>query len=242
MRLKLNERRITHSTRRYLVRRVLTMLVVLVLVASLAGCASMSRSDKGILIGGATGAVIGGAIGDASGNTALGAILGAVIGGAAGAAIGEYMDDQAEEIDADIEGATVERIGEGIKITFDSGLLFAVDKSDLSDASQVNLTELARILNKYPDTDILIEGHTDSDGAEEYNMALSERRALSVANYLIEHSVAGSRMTITWYGEMQPVATNGTVEGKQQNRRVEVAIMANDKLKAAAKRGELAGE
>jgi len=223
-------------------RRALTMLVILILVASLAGCASMSRSDKGILIGGASGAVIGGAIGDASGNTALGAILGAVIGGAAGAAIGEYMDDQAEEIEADIEGATVERVGEGIKITFDSGLLFAVDESDLSDESQVNLTELARILNKYPDTDILIEGHTDADGTEEYNMALSERRALSVANYLIEHTVEAARMTITWYGEMQPIADNETVEGKQQNRRVEVAIMANDELKAAAERGELADE
>jgi len=223
-------------------RRALTMLVILILVASLAGCASMSRSDKGILIGGASGAVIGGAIGDASGNTALGAILGAVIGGAAGAAIGEYMDDQAEEIEADIEGATVERVGEGIKITFDSGLLFAVDESDLSDESQVNLTELARILNNYPDTDILIEGHTDADGTEEYNMALSERRALSVANYLIEHTVEAARMTITWYGEMQPIADNETVEGKQQNRRVEVAIMANDELKAAAERGELADE
>ncbi len=223
-------------------KKMLTMLVTLVLVASLAGCASMSGSDKGILIGGASGAVIGGAIGDASGNTALGAILGAVIGGAAGAAIGEYMDDQAEEIDADIEGATVERVGEGIKITFDSGLLFDVDKSDLRPASQENLTELARILNKYPDTDILVEGHTDADGTEEYNMALSERRALSVSTYLIEHSVEAGRMTITWYGEMQPVADNDTVEGKQQNRRVEVAIMANDELKAAAERGELAGE
>ena len=186
--------------------------------------------------------MIGGAIGDASGNTALGAILGAVIGGAAGAAIGNYMDDQAAEIEADIEGATVERVGEGIKITFDSGLLFDVDKADLRPASQNNLVELARILNKYPDTDILIEGHTDSDGAEDYNMALSERRALSVANYLIEHTVEAGRMTITWYGEMQPVAENDTVEGKQQNRRVEVAIMANDELKAAAERGELAGE
>ncbi len=223
-------------------RRVLTVVVIITVVALLTGCASMSRSDKGILIGGATGAVIGGAIGDASGNTALGAILGAVIGGAAGAAIGEYMDDQAEEIEADIEGANVERVGEGIKITFNSGLLFDVNKSDLRPASQENLTELARILNKYPDTDILVEGHTDSDGTEEYNMALSERRSLSVSNYLIGHSVAAARMTITWYGEMQPVATNDTVGGKQQNRRVEVAIMANDELKAAAERGELDGK
>ncbi len=222
-------------------RRALTTLVALVLVASLFGCASMSRSDKGLAIGAGTGAVVGAAIGDASGNTALGAILGAVIGGAAGAAIGEYMDDQAEEIEADIEGATVERVGEGIKITFDSGLLFDVDKADLRPASQDNLVELARILNKYPDTDILIEGHTDSDGTDEYNMDLSERRALSVSDYLIEHTVEGQRMTITWYGEMQPIATNETVEGKQENRRVEVAIMANDELKAAAERGELAG-
>ncbi len=222
-------------------RRTLTVLAALVLVAALAGCASMSRRDKGLAVGAGTGAVVGAAIGDASGNTALGAILGAVVGGAAGAAIGNYMDDQAEEIDRDIEGATVERVGEGIKITFDSGLLFDVDKADLRPASQENLMELAEILNEYPDTDILIEGHTDADGSEQYNMELSERRALSVSHYLIEHGVAGTRMTITWYGEMQPVASNETVEGKQLNRRVEVAIMANDKLKAAAERGELSG-
>lgn len=220
-------------------RRALSIMLVIALVAMLTGCASMSRSDRGLAIGAGAGAVVGAAIGDAAGNTALGAILGAVIGGAAGAAIGEYMDDQAEEIERDIEGATVERVGEGIKITFDSGLLFDVDKADLRPASQTNLTELARILNKYEDTDILIEGHTDADGTEEYNMGLSERRALSVSEYLMGHDVVDVRMTITWYGEMQPVADNETVEGKQQNRRVEVAIMANDELKAAAERGEL---
>ncbi len=220
-------------------KKLLVVLLTLTLIASLAGCASMSRSDRGLLIGAGTGAVVGGAIGDASGNTAIGAILGAVIGGAAGAAIGNYMDDQAEEIEQDIEGATVERIGEGIRITFDSGILFDVDKSDLRPASKENLTELARILNKYPDTDILIEGHTDSDGSEAHNMDLSERRSRSVAGYLVEYSVTAARMTITWYGETQPVASNETLEGKQQNRRVEVAIMANDRLKAAAERGEL---
>ncbi|MCK4511951.1 OmpA family protein [bacterium] len=220
-------------------RRIVAFVLIGALAVGLLGCASMSRSDMGLLIGAGTGAVVGGAIGDASGNTAIGAILGAVIGGAAGAAIGNYMDDQAAEIEADIEGATVERIGEGIKITFDSGLLFDVDKSDLRPTSQENVTELARILNKYDDTDILIEGHTDSDGSDEYNMTLSERRARSVAVSLVQNGVNASRTTVTWYGEAQPVATNDTVDGKQANRRVEVAIMANDDLKAAAERGAL---
>ncbi len=219
-------------------RRAVTFIMIGALAIGLFGCA-MTGSDKGLLIGTGTGAVVGGAIGDASGNTAIGAILGAVIGGAAGAAIGNYMDDQVAEIEADIEGASVERIGEGIKITFDSGLLFDVDRFDLAPASKENVAELARILNKYEDTDILIEGHTDSDGSDEYNMILSERRARSVATHLVENGISGVRMTVTSYGESQPVATNDTAAGKQANRRVEVAIMANDDLKAAAERGTL---
>lgn len=213
-------------------------LAVTILVAALAtgmiGCASMSRRDTGVLIGAGTGAVLGGAIGSGSDNTALGAILGAAIGGAAGGFIGNYMDDQAEEMERDLEGAHIERVGEGIKVTFDSGILFDVDKSDLRPAAKENLVQLATILNKYEDTNILLEGHTDSDGADEYNMALSERRARSVAAFLAQQQVMSGRVTITWYGESQPVADNYTAEGKQTNRRVEVAIMANDDLKRAA--------
>jgi outer membrane protein OmpA-like peptidoglycan-associated protein len=217
-----------------MVRRLLAAVLVAALVFGVFGCASMSRRDKGVAIGAGAGAVVGAAIGGQSDNTALGAILGAAVGGAAGGIIGNYMDKQAEEMQQDLEGAKVERVGEGIKITFDSGILFDVDKSDLRPEAKANLEDLAKILNKYEDTNILIEGHTDSDGSESYNLALSERRARSVASYLAMQNVSSGRMTITWYGESQPVADNSTAEGKQLNRRVEVAVMANDDLKDAA--------
>jgi outer membrane protein OmpA-like peptidoglycan-associated protein len=217
-------------------RRILAVVVVGMLIAALSmGCA-MSARDKGVLIGGASGAVLGGVIGNQSGNTAVGAILGAVVGGAAGGIIGNYMDKQAAEMQQDIEGARIERIGEGIKITFDSGILFDVDKYDLRDQAKLNLDKLAVILNKYEDTNILLAGHTDSDGSDDYNMTLSERRARSVAGYLAANSVTSARMTVVGYGESQPIANNSTVEGKQMNRRVEVAIMANEDLKKAAEK------
>jgi outer membrane protein OmpA-like peptidoglycan-associated protein len=209
-------------------------LIVFTLAAAillLSACSDMSRQKKGLAIGAGTGAVIGGILAE---DSAAGAILGAVIGGAAGAFIGDYMDRQAAEIERDIEGARVERIGEGIKITFDSGILFDVNKADLQSAAQENLTQLSAILKKYEDTNILIEGHTDSDGSDEHNMQLSERRASSVSSYLGGHEVSTARMSIVGYGEAQPLAENTTMEGKQANRRVEIAIMANDKLKKVA--------
>jgi outer membrane protein OmpA-like peptidoglycan-associated protein len=129
----------------------------------------------------------------------------------------------------------VERVGEGLKITFNSGILFDIGSDKLKPAAQTNITELARILNKYKDTDILIEGHTDSTGSEKMNMSLSEDRAASVARQLKSQNVVGSRITTNGYGESQPVEDNGTVSGRAANRRVEVAIFANDKLKKAAK-------
>ena len=222
-------------------RRVLALTLSIVLVVGLAGCASMNRRDTGVLVGAGAGALLGGLIGDAAGNTAAGAIIGAAVGGTAGGIIGNYMDEQAEEMQRDIEGAKIERVGEGIKITFDSGILFDVDKSDLKMEAQQNIAKLAVILNKYEDTNILLEGHTDSDGSEEYNLTLSERRARSVSAFLAMQGVASPRMTIMGYGEMQPVAGNDTPEGKQANRRVEVAIMANEDLKDAAESGELSG-
>jgi len=222
-------------------RRIAVLGLVLALVFAAYGCASMSRTQKGAVIGGTSGAIVGGVIGDAAGNTAVGAILGAAIGGAAGAAIGNYMDDQAEEMEQDLEGARIERVGEGIKVTFESGILFDVDKSALRPVAKDNLTNLAEILRKYDDTNILIEGHTDSDGSEEYNQTLSERRASSVAAYLSMQNVDSRRMTTIGYGELQPVAENTTAQGKQANRRVEVAIMANEELKDAARNNELSG-
>jgi outer membrane protein OmpA-like peptidoglycan-associated protein len=215
-------------------RKVIALTLVCLLVVASLSCSGWSRKQKGAAAGAAAGGVIGGMIGKKSGNTAIGAIMGAAIGGMAGAYIGDYMDKQAEEIKQDIAGAKVERVGEGIKITFDSGIMFDVGKAMLRQASQDNLTKLATILNKYEDTNILLEGHTDATGSEEYNLELSRLRAQAVSNYLASAGVNATRFTIMGYGESQPVASNDTEEGRQLNRRVEVAIYANDKLKEAA--------
>ncbi len=215
-------------------RKGLSLLVVAALAIQLVSCSSMSRTTKGTAVGATAGAVIGGVIGKQTGNTALGAILGAAIGGAAGAYIGRYMDKQAEEIQKDIEGAKVERVGEGIKITFKSGLLFETGKADLQETAKTDLQKLSATLNKYADTAVLIEGHTDSQGTEEYNLDLSNKRAQAVADQLVANQVDKTRFTLMGYGESQPVMTNDTSEGRQANRRVELAIMANDKLKKAA--------
>jgi outer membrane protein OmpA-like peptidoglycan-associated protein len=202
----------------------ITILVVLsAMMIGVLSCSSMKRRDKGAIIGAGAGAVIGGVIGDRAGNTAVGAIIGAAVGGAAGAYIGNYMDKQAEEMERDIEGAKIERVGEGIKITFASGILFDVGKSAVKPAAQTNLQKLSTILNKYEDTEILIEGHTDATGSEDLNMDLSQTQ-----------QVLATRMHTNGYGETQPIASNESEEGRQQNRRVDIAIFANDKLKKVA--------
>ncbi len=216
-------------------RIVALSLCLLMLITALTGC-GYSRKTKGAAVGAGAGAVIGGVIGNEAGNTAVGAILGAVIGGAAGAYIGNYMDKQAAEIENDLEGATVERIGEGIKITFDSGILFDIDSSELQPVAKDNLTKLATILNKYDDTEILVEGHTDATGPRDHNMDLSLRRAQSVSNHMSGLNVMATRFKMMGYGPDQPVATNDTRSGRQENRRVDIAIFANDKLKGAAKK------
>ncbi len=221
-------------------KKILSICLVMVLSLSLLhlGCSS-SDTVKGGAIGAAAGGVIGGIIGKQAGNTAVGAIIGAAVGGTAGALIGHYMDKQAEEMRQDLKDAKIERVGEGIKITFNSGILFETAKSNLQPTAQANVQQLSKILNKYPDTNILIEGHTDSDGSAEYNQKLSEERASSVSIFLKAQNVQGSRITTVGYGETQPIATNATPEGKQQNRRVEIAIFANDKLKDAAQNNQL---
>lgn len=198
-----------------------------------------SNAVKGGAIGAGTGAVVGGVIGKKAGNTAVGAILGAAVGGTAGVLIGRYMDKQAEEIRNDVKGAEVERIGEGIKITFDSQAMFDYNSSELKSSTKTSLQELATILKKYEDTEILIEGHTDATGSDEYNQELSEKRASSVNNYLTLLTVDPSRMTNIGYGESQPVSDNESAAGRQQNRRVEVAIYATKKLKRMAKKGQI---
>lgn len=200
---------------------------------------SMSKTAKGGLIGAGAGAVVGGVIGNRVGNTAAGAIIGAAVGGSAGAIIGRRMDKQAEELKREMEGAKVERVGEGIKITFDSGILFAHNSSQLSSTAMQNIEELAKTLQKYNDTNVLIQGHTDATGTDAYNLNLSQRRANSVMAYTTQQGVATNRITTEGFGERMPVASNNTEAGKQANRRVEIAIYANEKLKKAAEKGQI---
>ncbi|MDF2436071.1 MAG: OmpA family protein [Bacteroidota bacterium] len=221
------------------ISKTIVILMILPLCLTESGCKNWKRTTKGGAIGAGAGGVIGGAIGAQSDNTVVGAILGAAIGGAAGSAIGLYMDKQAHDIQRDVKGAKVERVGEGIRITFESGILFDVNKYELKDEAKANIKELAKVLQKYDDTNVLIEGHTDASGPDEANMILSEKRADAVADYAKILGVAGPRMVIKGYGEKQPVADNETSEGKQQNRRVEIGIMANKKLKRAAKNGDI---
>ena len=207
-----------------------------------AGCKTMNRSQKGAVIGTAGGAAVGAVIGKAAGNTALGAIIGAAAGGVTGAVIGRKMDKQAEEIKKEIPDAEVVRVGEGIVIEFKSQVLFGFDQSNLTADARTNLDKLVTILQKYPDTDIEVQGHTDSKGTTRYNETLSERRASAVSYYLSAKSIATSRLTINGFGETMPKYTNTTEVGQTQNRRVEFLISANEKMKAdAAKEAEKSG-
>lgn len=210
---------------------------LLSLVIIIAPACNASKSAKGAAIGGAAGGVVGGVIGKKAGNTAVGVIIGAAVGGTAGALIGKYMDKQAKEIEDSVEGAEVVRVGEGILVTFDSGLLFGFDSYALTETTKENLRNLATTLNDYGDTNLTIEGHTDSKGTDAYNLDLSKKRASSVADYLATLGVSRSRLTIKGYGEQQPVNTENTEAA--ENRRVEVAIYANEDLKEAAKSGNI---
>lgn len=226
--------------RNRIAQKLIVGLVAGTLLLPQSGCKSWNRQQKGAAIGVGAGAGTGAVIARlAKKNPAVGAIIGAAVGGAAGALIGRYMDKQAEELRRELPNATVERVGEGIKITFKSGILFAYDSAELTDASKQSLDEMAETLNKYPDTDLLIQGHTDNTGTDTYNQKLSERRAAAVAGYLRRENVKRSRVKTTGFGEIQPVADNTTAEGREQNRRVEVAIMANEELKKKAQRGDL---
>ncbi len=210
---------------------------VLVLSAAIvvSGCKNMSKSQKGVLIGAGAGGAVGAGVGKAAGNTALGAIIGATVGGVAGGIIGKKMDKQAEEI-AKIPGAEVKRVGEGINVTFEEGVLFGYDKSDVTPTAEQKLDQLAEILNKYPDTYVLIEGHTDATGTDDYNLSLSKRRAESVSSELREKAVASNRIKTAWYGEVQPKYSNDTEADRAKNRRVEFAIYANEELINDAKK------
>jgi outer membrane protein OmpA-like peptidoglycan-associated protein len=203
---------------------------------ALGGCASLNNKEKAGIIGATGGAIAGGAIGKANGSTAKGAILGAVVGGAAGMIIGHQMDKQAAELKQNIPGAIVERVGEGIQVTFASGLLFDFDSDIVRSEARTNLRNLAASLDKYPGSELLIVGHTDSVGTDAYNLALSQRRAEAAAAYLAAQGVDRARLSSRGLGEGEPVAPNDSDAGRSRNRRVEVAIYAGEAQRAAAKR------
>ncbi|MEJ2218485.1 MAG: OmpA family protein [Gemmatimonadota bacterium] len=197
------------------------------LAFSTTACASLNRKEKGAAIGAAAGAAVGGVIGNQTGSTARGAIIGAVVGGTAGAIIGHQMDQQAKELKVAIPGAEVTRVGEGMVVTFPSGLLYDFDSAAIRPDAAQNLRVLAQSLEKYSNEDLLIVGHTDSTGTAAYNQQLSLRRADAAAQYLVAQGVNSSRIRTTGKGETEPIATNETAEGRQLNRRIEVAIYAS---------------
>jgi outer membrane protein OmpA-like peptidoglycan-associated protein len=205
-------------------------------VLSATGCQTLNtKKEQGAVIGAAGGAVVGGVIGKATGSTARGAIIGAAVGGAAGAIIGHQMDQKAKEIQGSVAGAEVTRVGEGLVVTFDSGLLFDYDSSVLRAESKRNLDNLASNLSSFGDSKLLLVGHTDAQGSDAYNLDLSRRRSAAVATYLESHGVSPARVETAGRGESEPIAANDTDAGRQQNRRVEIAVYASDKMKADAK-------
>ena len=213
----------------------------LLIVTLMLGCNATKNANnkqKGAVIGATGGAVIGGVVGNnvGKGNTVLGAIIGGVVGGVAGGYIGDRMDRQAERIEEEVPGAEVTRVGEGINVTFDeqSGVYFEINKSEIKGQSAQTLQRLAGIFKEYPKSNILVEGHTDSSGSDEYNMELSRRRAQAVTSYLVSQGIDSGRFTTKWYGESQPRFDNATPEGRSKNRRVELGIVASEALKQEA--------
>ena len=213
--------------------KILITSLLIISIAS-AGCKSWNKSQKGTAIGVAGGGAVGAVIGKVAGNTALGAIIGATVGGVTGAVIGHKMDKQAEEMQKNIPDAKVVRVGEGIVIEFNSKILFGVNESNLSPEAQKNLDKLVTVLQKYPDTNIEGQGHTDNTGSASYNKTLSEKRASAVSNYLSHNGIASSRLTVVGFGETSPKYDNTTTDGQAQNRRVEFLVTANEKMKAEA--------
>jgi outer membrane protein OmpA-like peptidoglycan-associated protein len=226
------------------------LFVFVVLLVSLTSCKTwrekhsdsnqktgMNKKEKGAVVGASTGAVIGGIVGNRNDNTVLGAILGAAVGGSAGVIIGSRMDKQAKKMEQDLgKAATVERIGEGIKLTFNSQILFDFGKTDLKDSNKKDLQKLAETLKENPGTDLLVVGHTDDIGTEDFNQVLSEKRANAVANYLVDNGISTKGMLIQGWGETQPSVLNNSEESRSQNRRVEIAIYANDTMKMNAQK------
>ncbi|MBC5863571.1 OmpA family protein [Flavobacterium turcicum] len=213
---------------------IATIMVIGSIFTSCEAVKNTNQKQRGAGIGAVAGAVIGGVLGNnlgKGGKGAMGAVLGGVIGGVAGGAIGNKMDKQAREIDAVLPGAEVVRVGEGIKLVLnENAVRFDTNKSTLTAAAKANLDKLVPVFGEYPDTNITIYGYTDSTGPADYNLKLSGDRAAAVRNYLASKGVSSSRFQVTGLGIADPIASNETAEGRSQNRRVEFAITANEKM------------
>ncbi len=210
------------------------LVAILMSVSILLTACNANNTQKGAGIGAAAGGVLGAVLGNNIGNknnAALGAVIGAVVGGTAGGLIGNKMDKQAREIQESIPGATVERVGEGIKVVLnENAVRFDFDKATLTSTAQQNLDKIITVFQQYPDTNIGVFGYTDSKGADQYNLTLSQKRAQSVADYLSAHGVSSSRITTKGYGKDDPIGDNATDAGRALNRRVEFSITANEKM------------
>jgi len=206
----------------------LSLVVMLSLNLSCTALENSNKTQRGAGIGVAAGALVGGLIGGNIG----GALIGAAIGGAAGGLIGNKMDKQANKIEEAVPGAEVKRVGEGIQIIFDdkSGVNFGFDSADLTAEATKNLDAVAEIFMEFPDTELMIEGHTDSVGDDNYNLKLSKRRADSVVAYLKSKGVAGNRFKVEAFGETRPRFDNKDKEGQAKNRRVEIGVAANQQM------------
>lgn len=196
---------------------------------------SCNRTAQGTAIGAAAGALVGVLIADGDDN-AKGILIGATVGGIAGAIIGSYMDKHAKKLKQDLgQSADVERVGESILVTFDSGIMFDVDSYALKASTKANLDKMAETMKEYDKTEIIVMGHTDATGSDEHNQKLSENRAASVSRFLQQNGVTAKRVTTKGFGEQKPVASNNTASGREQNRRVEIAIVASKALVESAK-------
>lgn len=215
-------------------RTIALSLAVAVSAMTVTGCESLTKTQKGAGIGAVAGGALGALIGKKAGNTAAGAIIGAAVGGTAGAFIGKYMERQAEEIEREVPGATVEQYGEGLVVQFDSKVLFDFDSYALRDESKDAISQLAEVLNKYDSTEVVIEGHTDNVGSDTYNQKLSRQRAQAVEDYALSLGIDPGRLSSEGLGEAQPIASNETEAGRQDNRRVQFVIVANEALKKEA--------
>jgi outer membrane protein OmpA-like peptidoglycan-associated protein len=211
---------------------VIGAVIFSTLLVSCNATKNANNTQKGAGIGAIGGALIGGIIGNNTGlGTAGGALIGAAIGGGTGALIGKNMDKQAREIETALPGAQVERVGEGIRLVLgENAVRFDTSKSTLTATAKANLDKLVPVFNQYPDTNIQIFGYTDSTGSAEFNLRLSEQRAISVEKYLESKGLNMSRFKMVGMGIADPIASNDTPEGRSQNRRVEFAITANEKM------------